>query len=444
MTMLECLIEVYNILGGKAYYKDVYEKYAELFKVDMTDSYKAAIRKTVEDYSLDSENFKGKDIFYAPNGKGKGYWGLRDKYIVKTCPICGNNLTNAQYLVMNNILYKSCPRCSQDEGMHVHYFCPEGFGVTEKRSSKSSPIGIQSLCIKCRGSKKGPHEGYIDCKFASENNGYIISEIRFLPMSNKVFTTLEQVKDFIINIMPNRDGKYYYKSSKMIVEKNSFVLFQYEGKLVGYGIALENVDLKKTYIDESGEEYNGYYRFAENSLVYLEDAITADEFKTFDVDFTTFNQSHQKKVVGMLPSIFEVLKNKGNIKVEKPEFVISEEIDETNYETLKEGTKKQITVNAYERNNKARLACLRHYKKINSDVIKCEICGFNFSEKYGEQFADKIHVHHVVEIATIGDEYVVDPVNDLIPICPNCHMVIHSKKPAYTPEEIKNMIKGTK
>ena len=83
---------------------------------------------------------------------------------------------------------------------------------------------------------------------------------------------------------------------------------------------------------------------------------------------------------------------------------------------------------------------LRYYKYLNNGILKCVICGFNFSSKYGVQFADKIHVHHIVEISSVGQEYEVDPIKDLIPVCPNCHMVIQSRKPAYTPEEVKMMI----
>ena len=72
--------------------------------------------------------------------------------------------------------------------------------------------------------------------------------------------------------------------------------------------------------------------------------------------------------------------------------------------------------------------------------MKCEICGFDFASVYGKEFSDKIHIHHVVEIATIGEEYEVDAVKDLLPVCPNCHMIAHSRKPAYTPDEIRKMI----
>ncbi|MDY6960261.1 MAG: HNH endonuclease, partial [Halobacteriota archaeon] len=33
-----------------------------------------------------------------------------------------------------------------------------------------------------------------------------------------------------------------------------------------------------------------------------------------------------------------------------------------------------------------------------------------------------------------------DPVNDLRPVCPNCHAVLHKKKPPYTIEELKNVL----
>lgn len=120
---------------------------------------------------------------------------------------------------------------------------------------------------------------------------------------------------------------------------------------------------------------------------------------------------------------------------------ISEEINDKEASELHEGQKTTITVNAYERNPEARKRCLAYYYKKNGGRIKCEICGFDFGEAYGEVFRNKIHVHHVVEISSIGQEYVINPEEDLLPVCPNCHMVIHSKKPAFSVEAIKELIK---
>ena len=108
--------------------------------------------------------------------------------------------------------------------------------------------------------------------------------------------------------------------------------------------------------------------------------------------------------------------------------------DDIEDDNLYEGTKKQITVNAYERNPQARKECIQYYG------YKCQICEFNFEKVYGEIGKDFIHVHHKVDISTIGENYKVNPIKDLIPVCPNCHAMLHKRKPTYNPEEIKSQI----
>lgn len=63
----------------------------------------------------------------------------------------------------------------------------------------------------------------------------------------------------------------------------------------------------------------------------------------------------------------------------------------------------------------------------------------NFEKKYGEIGSNFIHVHHDVEISTIGEEYEIDAINDLKPVCPNCHAMLHKRKPAYRIEELKEL-----
>ena len=161
------------------------------------------------------------------------------------CDFCGNELSDAQYLLVNDAVYKSCPDCSKEVGQHMHYFCPDVFGITPKRMTTNNPMGLQSHCAKCRSNKKGPHADAFPCSEVKEKEGYIIPEIRFLPMSKDVFATYEDAKEFILNIMPNRGGIYYYMESKMNCLENSFVLFQYDGSLIGYAVYLETVELEK-------------------------------------------------------------------------------------------------------------------------------------------------------------------------------------------------------
>ncbi|MBQ7426534.1 MAG: HNH endonuclease [Prevotella sp.] len=64
----------------------------------------------------------------------------------------------------------------------------------------------------------------------------------------------------------------------------------------------------------------------------------------------------------------------------------------------------------------------------------------DFEEKYGEIGRGFIHVHHLIPISSIGEDYVIDPINHLVPVCPNCHNMLHRKDPPLTPEELKKLI----
>jgi hypothetical protein len=99
-----------------------------------------------------------------------------------------------------------------------------------------------------------------------------------------------------------------------------------------------------------------------------------------------------------------------------------------------EGAVKTITVNAYERNAKARKACIEHHGMI------CKVCSFDFYSAYGEIGAGYIQVHHLVPISQIGVEYQVDPINDLVPVCANCHAMIHRTKKAMDISELAKIV----
>lgn len=84
-----------------------------------------------------------------------------------------------------------------------------------------------------------------------------------------------------------------------------------------------------------------------------------------------------------------------------------------------EGAVETILVNRYERNPENRRICIEHHG------VKCLVCGFDFENLYGEMGRGFIHVHHIVPLSTIGHSYVIDPITELIPVCPNCHAMLH-------------------
>jgi hypothetical protein len=103
-----------------------------------------------------------------------------------------------------------------------------------------------------------------------------------------------------------------------------------------------------------------------------------------------------------------------------------------------EGAVQQIKVNRYERDKKARDACLSHYGYV------CQVCLVKLSDLYGAIAENLIHVHHVKPMSEIGEAYIVNPISDLIPVCPNCHAIIHLKKPPYSLQEVSAIFQHCK
>jgi 5-methylcytosine-specific restriction protein A len=99
-----------------------------------------------------------------------------------------------------------------------------------------------------------------------------------------------------------------------------------------------------------------------------------------------------------------------------------------------EGALRRVYVNAYERNPAARAACIAHYGPA------CVVCGFDFALVYGPLAVGFIHVHHLVPLSQAGDQYEVDPVADLRPVCPNCHAIIHLDGECRSIEEARRQV----
>ena len=101
---------------------------------------------------------------------------------------------------------------------------------------------------------------------------------------------------------------------------------------------------------------------------------------------------------------------------------------------LHEGGTTYVETTVYERNPLARKKCIAYYG------THCSVCSFSFAAKYGDNAKDYTHVHHLTPMASIGQEYVIDPIKDLRPVCPNCHAVIHLRQPPYSIDEVKKML----
>lgn len=105
-----------------------------------------------------------------------------------------------------------------------------------------------------------------------------------------------------------------------------------------------------------------------------------------------------------------------------------------NYE--EEGARTSVNVNKYERSRVNRELCLM------ANGYSCKICGFNFESRYGSLGRGFIHVHHRVPVSKMGGSYTINPITDLIPVCPNCHAMLHRNNPPIEPESLTEIIRN--
>jgi 5-methylcytosine-specific restriction endonuclease McrA len=86
-----------------------------------------------------------------------------------------------------------------------------------------------------------------------------------------------------------------------------------------------------------------------------------------------------------------------------------------------EGQRMERMVSFFQRSRAAREACLKHYGP------GCQVCGFDFGATYGPMAQGYIHIHHRTPLADIGETYLVHAIEDLVPVCANCHVALHLK-----------------
>lgn len=104
-------------------------------------------------------------------------------------------------------------------------------------------------------------------------------------------------------------------------------------------------------------------------------------------------------------------------------------------ETAFEGAIKPSLVNRRERNPRNRLLCIRLHGEI------CAACGLAPRRRYGDNAGGIIEVHHLEPLANIGSPRPYDPETDLVPLCPTCHRVAHTRRPLpWEVEDIRRML----
>lgn len=111
-------------------------------------------------------------------------------------------------------------------------------------------------------------------------------------------------------------------------------------------------------------------------------------------------------------------------------------------EEISEGKLTVTSIKTRQRSSRLRDFAFEYYKK--QDLIKCDICGFDFEDKYGNYGKDYIELHHVRPIEVYEKDGQVTNLDEarknLVPLCCNCHKILHRNN--ITCEQLKKEIKG--
>lgn len=215
----------------------------------------------------------------------------------------------------------------------------------------------------------------------------------------------------IIEVIPERYAAFSINDmgKASIGKKNNFIeyakILEAMDARIEFFINDKLCDLKT--FNEWPTEWNKYRLRLSKSPVYKEQ----EEF-----DELTITIKWMKIVVGMFLSLLNVVP-----------------IEDNNY---MEGGVKKVEINRYERNPINRELCLAF------NGYCCAICGFDFEKTYGAIGHDYIHVHHIIPVSRMKEAYEINPVKDLIPVCPNCHAMLHRKEPPLLPEELRVMLEN--
>ncbi len=232
-----------------------------------------------------------------------------------------------------------------------------------------------------------------------------------------------------------QDGMADWRTDKFSVGDIVFIYKTNPEKRIHYKMEVVKV---KMIFDEAFEQepfwtdkdqyYNGIISFYAR-LKLIEE---------YTDDILSLHHLHEHGYEGNPRSVREC-KDEGLIEfLLHPHQMVNEDVYDVDYpeddENLYEGALIKVMANKYERNQRARREC------VAEKGYKCSVCGLDFEETYGEKGRNFIHVHHVVPISSIGKEYQLNVATDLVPVCPNCHYMLHRKDPPYTILELKEYL----
>lgn len=220
-----------------------------------------------------------------------------------------------------------------------------------------------------------------------------------------------RVVGFYVDAMVFSESYENKNPKRIIAANNSFVSYNIRVKAEN-AYLFENDKDRNIFLPYARQEGYGYGQ----SNIWYANTEDCEEFRDFIINNVT-----------------DIINNNvDNFEVSDEEKYLEGEVKAT--------VKRVYTI---KRNAYARKKCLQHYFPDNK--YRCLLCDFDFKGHYGQLGEDFIEVHHIESHTTLSKTigvHEIDPIKDLIPICSNCHSIIHRESPPVSIERIKKSIKS--
>ncbi|MCK5043730.1 HNH endonuclease [Candidatus Pacearchaeota archaeon] len=113
---------------------------------------------------------------------------------------------------------------------------------------------------------------------------------------------------------------------------------------------------------------------------------------------------------------------------------------------IEEGNIELKSIRQRKRSQKLRQEKIKEIKQQNNEKVSCVVCGFDFSKIYDGHGEGYIEIHHLepVSVGSVSQD-IKDALRKVVPLCANCHRMIHRKKEQLlSPEELKRIIEEQK
>jgi hypothetical protein len=128
--------------------------------------------------------------------------------------------------------------------------------------------------------------------------------------------------------------------------------------------------------------------------------------------------------------------NNAFYKAPEPDIPLAQEFGyDPNDKPFKEG-KVQLRLHlTKERNRFLVIRAKQKWNREQNGQVRCSICSFSFPATYGEIGKGVIEAHHTQPISSLTPDTIVTSA-DLVPVCSNCHTMLHRHRPWLTVEEL--------